>query len=82
MSVSIRQQINHIAQFEWDTKAVCPTHLQNLKAIKVEVLVSRTSVEKFTILGLWKVRSHLLAYTGLHLTRILLVDFLQIQSIR
>ncbi len=82
MSVSIRQQINHIVQFEWDTKAVCPTHLQNLKAIKVEVLVSRTSVEKFTRLGLWKVRSHLLAYTVLRLTRILLVDFLQIPSIR
>ena len=78
MSVSIRQQINHIVQFEWDTKTVCPTHLENLKAIKVEVLVSRTSVEKFTRLGLWKVCSHLLAYTAIHLTSILLVDFLQI----
>ncbi len=82
MSFSIRQQINHVVQFEWDTKAVCPTHLQNLKAIKVEVLVSRTSVEKFTKLELWKVRSYLLAYTGLYLTRILLVGFLQLPSIR
>ncbi len=82
MSVSIRQQINHIVQFEWDTKAVCPTHLQKLKAIKVEVLVLRTSVERFTRLGFWKVNSNLLAYTGLCLTRILLVGFLPISSIR